>query len=78
MLLVCVQAGGGRGVADVARLDVPGPAGLGGQQPDHAAVAEGDQRVDQRVDQVAVVVAPPQQHGVDDVVVVLVDQARCR
>ena len=52
----------------------PGAAGLRRQQPDDAAVAERDQRVDQGVDEVAVVVAPPQQDHVDDVVVVLVDQ----
>ena len=35
---------------------------------------ERGQRVDERVDQVTVVLAPPQQDRVDDLVVVLVDE----
>src|SRR2546421_1476540 len=61
-------------LGDLARLDVPGPAGLGRQEPDGAAVGERGDRVDQGVDQVAVTVTPPEQYHVDDLVGVLVDQ----
>ena len=52
---------------------MPVPPRLRGEQPDHPRVGERVQRVDQRIHQVAVVVPPPQQHDVDDVVRVLVD-----
>ena len=69
-----LQAGGRRGVGDVGRLDVAVAPGLGREQPDDAVVGEDADGVDERVDEVAVLVAPPQHHDVDDVVVVLVDQ----
>ena len=62
------QAGGGRRLVDVARLDVPVAAGLGREQPDDAVVGEVGERVDEGVHEVAVVLAPPQQHDVDDLV----------
>jgi hypothetical protein len=68
------QAHGGSGVLDLGRLHVAGTPRLGGQQPDHPAVGQVRQRVDQRVDQVAVTVAPPEDRGVDDVLHLLVDQ----
>ena len=70
------QPCGGRRLADVGGLDVSLTAGLGGQQPDHAAGRERGQPVDERVDEVAVALAPPQEDDVDDVLVVLVDQRR--
>src|SRR5689334_7147246 len=54
-----VQTGGGRSLLDVAGLDVTGATGLEGQHDDRAAVAEVGQAVDDRVDEVAVVAAPP-------------------
>jgi hypothetical protein len=68
VLRVLDRPGGGRGLVDVAGLDVPVATGLGREQPDHAAVGQVGQAVDERVDQVAVVLAPPQQDDVDDVV----------
>ncbi len=49
------------------------PPDLRREQPDGAAPDQVGQRVDEAVDQVAVLVAPPQQHGVHDVAVVTVD-----
>jgi hypothetical protein len=43
-------------------------ARLGRQQPHDAVVGEVGQRVDEGVDEVAVVLAPPQQDDVDDLV----------
>src|SRR5829696_10007133 len=68
------EAGGLGGLGDVAWLDVAGAAGLGREDPDDTAVGERRDRVDERVDQIAVVVAPPEQHGVHHVVGVLVEQ----
>jgi len=69
-----LKTGGGCRLLDLARLDVSGAAGLRGEQPDHAVVGERPEHVDERVDQVAVAVAPPQQHDVDDLLGLLVDQ----
>src|SRR5690606_818799 len=63
-----------RGLADVARLHVALAARLGRQQPDVAAAGQRDHRVRQALEEVAVIFAPPQQHDVDHVVVVLVDE----
>ena len=56
-----------------AASTVPGRPTLGVSSQIDAAADEVGQRVDEAVDQVAVVVAPPQQHRVDDVAVVAVD-----
>jgi hypothetical protein len=53
---------------------VPVAAGLGGQQPHHAVLGQRAQGVDERVDEVAVAVAPPQQHMVHHLVGVLVNE----
>ena len=53
-------------------------AGLGRQQPDDTVVRQRGQGVDESVDEIAVAFAPPHHHGVDDVVVVLVDEVRAR
>ena len=50
-----------------------GPAGLGHEQPHHAVVGQRGDRVDERVDQVAVVLAPPEDDDVGHLVGVLVD-----
>src|SRR5580692_12301026 len=68
------QPGRRRGLADVARLDVTLPARLRREQPDVPPVGQRREGVDQRVDEVAVAVSPPEQDHVDHVVVVLVDQ----
>jgi len=68
------QPGRRRGLADVARLDVSIPACLRREQPDVPPIGQRREGVDQRVDEVAVPVAPPQQDHVDHVVIVLVDQ----
>ncbi len=48
--------------------------GLGSQQPDLATVGEYSHGAGEDVEEVPVAVAPPQQHGVDDVVAVLIQQ----
>ena len=53
---------------------MPGPARLRREQHDVAAVGQRCQRVDERVDEIPVVVPPPQQDHVHDVVVVLIHQ----
>jgi hypothetical protein len=66
---------GDRGrLGDVGRLDVAVAAALGGQQPDVAVVGERADRVDKHVDEVAVALSVPEQHDVDHLVGVLVDQ----
>ena len=65
---------GDRGrLGDVGGVDRVGAADLRGQQPDRAAADQVGQRVDEAVDEVAVLVAPPQHDRVDDVAVVAVD-----
>src|SRR3954469_23636636 len=68
------QAGRLCGLADVAGLNMAVAPGLRRQQPDVATVRQRAERVGQSVEQITVVVAPPHQHDVDHVVVVLVDQ----
>src|SRR5690606_1515878 len=64
-----------RGVlSDVARFHVTAPARFGRQQPDLTAVGQHGLGVAEDVEQVSVPVSEPEQHHVDDVVVVLVDQ----
>ncbi|EGJ77659.1 hypothetical protein STTU_4872 [Streptomyces sp. Tu6071] len=70
------ESGGPRRVVDVARLDVPVPARFRGQEQDEVTVVDQLRGVDQRVRQVAVLVAEPEDHGVDEVLVVLVHQLR--
>jgi hypothetical protein len=53
---------------------VPVAARLGGQQPDRAGRLEPGARLHQRVDQVTVVLAPPQEHDIDDVVTLVVSE----
>jgi peroxiredoxin (alkyl hydroperoxide reductase subunit C) len=69
-----VQARGDRRLLDVAGVDVVGPPRLRGEQHDEAPVVEHPDHVDEGVAQVAVALAPPEQHGVGPagVVVVLV------
>ena len=50
------------------------PARLGRQQPDVPPVGQRGQRVDQGVDEISVLVPPPQQDDVDHVVIVLADK----
>ena len=71
---VCCRPGRRRGLADLARLDVAVAAGLRGQQPHHAVVGEGAQGIGEQFEQVTVAVAVPEQHRVDHLVGVLVDQ----
>src|SRR5215467_13984774 len=68
------QPRGRRRLPDLARLDVVVPARLGGQEPDVSAVCEWRQRVRQRVEEITVSIAPPEQDRVDHVVVVLADK----
>src|SRR5262249_53276897 len=68
------QPRGRRRLPDLARLDVVVPARLGGQEPDISAVCEWCQRVRQRVEEITVSVAPPEQDRVDHVLVVLADK----
>ena len=50
------------------------PARLRGEHPDDPVVGQRTDRVDERIRQIAVALAPPQQHQIDDVVGVLVEQ----
>ena len=72
-VVVCDRPAIGAASADVGGVDRAGSADLGREQPDRAATDEVGQRVDEAVDEVTVVVAPPQQDRVDDVAVVAVD-----
>src|SRR2546423_1893167 len=54
-----LESGRGCRFGDLTRLDVPGAAGLGRQQPDAAVVGQRGDRVAERVDQVAVAAPPP-------------------
>ena len=76
--VVTVQPGGGRSVLDVRRRNVAGPAGLGRQDPHDAALGERGQRIDQGVNEVAVAVPPPEDRGVHDLVIVLIEELRAR
>ncbi len=50
------------------------PARLGRQQPDVPPIGQRRQRVDERIDEVPVLVPPPQQDDVNHVVIVLADK----
>ena len=78
MLLVCDRPAVGRGLGDVAGLDVARTAGLGHEQPDDAVVGQRGDRVHQGVDEIAVVLAPPQEDDVGHLVGVLVDHLAAR
>lgn len=69
-----LQPRGGGGIGDVLGVDVARTARLRRHQPDHAVVGQQADRVDESVDEVTVVLAPPHHDDVDHVVVVLVDQ----
>jgi len=64
----------GRVARCAERLDVPLAPGFRREQPHHAVVGERAEGVDQGVDKITVVVAPPQQHHVDHLVGVFIDQ----
>ena len=51
-----------------------GLARLRGDDPDHAVVGQWRDGIHQVVDEVAVTIPPPQQHDIDDLVGVLVEQ----
>src|SRR5450756_1249574 len=57
---------------DVAGIDLPHPPSLGSVQHDELTLRQVGQRVHQSVDEVAVILAPPQDPRIDDVAVVLV------
>ena len=71
---VCISPAVGADSAISAGMHVPRLARLGGQHPDDAVIGQRGDGVHQSVDQVAVAVAPPQQHDVDDLVRVLIEQ----
>ena len=48
--------------------------GLGSHQPDDSVIGERSDGVDETVDEISVVIAPPHHHRVDDVVEVFVHQ----
>jgi hypothetical protein len=47
---------------------------LGGHQPHHSVVGEWTDGVDESIHEVAIVISPPQQHSVDDVIEIFVDE----
>src|SRR3546814_8237898 len=57
------------GLGDVRRVHGVGATHLGGEQPDDATTDQVGQGVHECVDQVAVVITPPEQYGVHDVAV---------
>src|SRR5450759_3172241 len=57
---------------DVAGIDLPHPPGLGREQHYEPTLSKVGQCVHESVDEVAVILAPPQDHCVDDVAVFLV------
>src|SRR6202021_3325961 len=59
---------------DVARLDMPRSARLGGKQPDVTPVGQWSQGIDQRVNEVAVFLPKPHEDHIDYVLVVLIDK----
>src|SRR4029077_1417623 len=63
----------GCSLGDVGGFDGVRAADLGGEQPDDTAAHEVGQRVHQAVDEVAVLVTPPQHDRVHDIAVVGVD-----
>ena len=71
---VCIRPAVGADSAISAGCTWPGLPVLGVTHPDHAVVGQRRDGVHQAVDEVAVAVAPPQQHHVDDLVGVLVEQ----
>ena len=66
-----VQPRGDGRLVDVAGVDLVA-GGLGGEQHDEAPVVEDPDHVDERVAEVAVAVAPPEEHGIGPAGVVLV------
>jgi hypothetical protein len=71
-----VEPCGRRGLLDVAVAHVAVTTGLAREDPDDTTVVEDRLDVHQRVGEVAVVLAPPDDDAVRDVVVVLVDELR--
>ena len=67
-----LQASGRCSVGDVFCFDMTVATWLRREQPHHTVVSEGADGVDERVDEVAVFVSPPQEHDIDDVVVVVI------
>ena len=65
-------------LTDLAGLDVTVPTRLGGEEPDHAAGRDGRERIDEGIDEVAVVVAPPQHDDVRHVVELVADHGVSR
>ena len=56
---------------DVAGVDVPHAAGLGRKEHDKTTLGKVGESIHQRVHEVAVILAPPQNHRICDVAVVL-------
>jgi len=73
-----VQAGRRGSFLDVRRRDIPVPAGLRGEDPDHAVFAQGGQRIHQAVHKVPVAVAPPEDDGIRHFVIILIEQLGTR
>jgi hypothetical protein len=65
-------------LADITGLDVARAAGLGHQQPDDTVLGQRTDRVHERIDQVTVVLAPPEDDDVGHLVGVLVDHLTAR
>ena len=61
-------------LGDVGRIDCFWPTYLGGEQPDRAAADQISEGVHQGVDEVTISLAPPQDHCLDDIAVIAVDE----
>lgn len=51
---------------------MPESTGLGCQQPDNPVVVEGTNRIDERIDEIPIIVSPPQHNDIDDILRILI------
>lgn len=71
-----LESGGRRGLRNVGGFDVTVASSLRGEQPDHAVIGQGSDGINEGIDEIAIVIAEPQQHNVNDLIGVFVEQFR--
>ena len=69
-----LQARGRRGVGDVLGFDMTVASRFGREEPHDAMIGQRPDRIHERIDEIAVVLAPPDEDHVHDIVVVLIDE----
>ncbi len=72
------QASDGCSLGDVGGVHGSRSADLGGEQPDGSTAHEIGQGVDEGIDEISVVLAPPEKDGVHDIAVVRVNEVRVK